>query len=223
MNMNNFLFGRRFLRVILLICFAFLVFFSAVTAQEKKTGKQIIVPSLGFKFGIFYPEDVNSYIDTDVGLKGIEPAFGTYLIFNYELTGGLNFIWKNVDLTAKLAYGFAPKFIHGQGVSYYFSRASPGISANYFFYMTEKVRFFTGLGLNYDFMSFEGIKTESPGSELRAGVSIQTEKFDMQPHASFLYAKGKASDVEGYTDFSLSFISFQIGIILSFHPRITFD
>ncbi len=117
---------------------------------------------------------------------------------NYEIHGGVTFRLKNMDFSGELAFAISPKWIfveNGDNMSYYFNRVSPGISANYYIPMkSEKMEFFLGGGVQYHFMKFEDFKANNPGFCLRAGISMQFGRFNMQPNVSFLYAKSEDSD-----------------------------
>jgi hypothetical protein len=196
-----------------------------LVAQETSSGKMRVYPSIGIAAGFFNPGDVNDYIAASAG--NISTTFGTTDMFvNYEIKGGVTFRLKHVDFSGDLAYGIAPKWIivtNGSNMNYYFTRISPGMSANYYIPMKSKrMEFFMGGGVQYHFMKFESLKASSPGFCLRAGVSMQFGRFNMQPYVSFLYAKSEDTylDYLGEKSFEMNYTSGIIGIIMSFHPPI---
>ena len=200
---------------------------NVLMAQESNSGSMKIYPSFGIAAGFFYPGDVNDYIAASLAVAGVTKQYGTTDMFmNYEIHGGVTFRLKKVDFSGEFAFAFAPKWIlveNGDNMNFYFNRISPGISANYYIPMkSEKMDFFVGAGVQYHFMSFEDFSGSNPGFSLRMGVSMQFGKFNMQPYASFLYAKSE-DDYAGELmpgSFVMNYTSGQIGIIMSFHPPI---
>jgi len=184
-----------------------------------------IYPSFGVAAGFFHPEDVNDYIAASLAIEGVTKQYGTTDMFaNYEIHGGVTFRLKSMDFSGELAFAFAPKWIiveNGDNINFYFNRVSPGVSANYYIPMkSEKMDFFLGGGVQYHFMKFEDFKSSNPGFCLRAGVSLQFGRFNMQPNISFLYAKSKDAIEGSQYDFVMNYTSGLIGIIMSFHPPI---
>ncbi len=110
-------------------------------------------------------------------------------------------------------------------MNFFFRRISPGISANYYIPMkSEKMDFFFGGGFQYHFMKFEDMTANTPGFSLRAGISMQFGRFNMQPNISFLYAQTNNVSINDYdysnSGFVMNYTSGLIGIIMSFHPPI---
>jgi hypothetical protein len=211
---------------IILVAFILLIFqpSSAVHAQETNPQKMLIFPSFGVAVGFFYPGDVNDYIAASLAYSGITKQYGTTDMFvNYQIHGGVTFRLKRMDFSGELAFAISPKWIfveNDYNKTYYFNRVSPGISANYYIPMkSEKMEFFFGGGIQYHFMKFEDFKANSPGFSLRAGISMQFGRFNMQPNVSFLAARGEVSDTYDTkgTSFYLNYTSGIIGIIMSFH------
>ena len=193
-------------------------------AQEANQGNMKIYPSFGVAAGFFNPGDVNDYIEASLARAGVEKQYGTTAIFaNYEIHGGVTFRLKKVDFSGELAFAFAPKWIlveNGDNMNFFFNRVSPGISANYYIPMkSEKMDFFLGGGFQYHFMKFEEITGHTPGFCLRAGISMQFGKFNMQPNVTFLYARTDDTSLME-NGFVLNYTSGLIGIIMSFHPPI---
>jgi hypothetical protein len=200
---------------------------SRLLAQGTGSEKMQIYPSFGVAAGFFNPGDVNDYIAASMAIAGVTKQYGTSDIFaNYEIHGGVTFRLKRMDFSGELAFAFAPKWIlveNGNNMNFYFNRISPGISANYYIPMkSEKMDFFLGGGVQYHFMKFEDFEGNNPGFCLRAGVSMQFGRFNLQPNVSFLYAKSEDTYMGDYTEntFVMNYTSGLIGIIMSFHPPI---
>jgi hypothetical protein len=196
-------------------------------AQETSSGQMKVYPSFGIAAGFFHPSDVNDYIAASLAVAGVTKQYGTTDMFvNYEIHGGVTFRWKRMDFSGEFALAYAPKWVlveNGDNMNFFFNRISPGISANYYIPMkSDKMDFFLGGGVQYHFMKFEDFKSNSPGFCLRAGVSMQFGKFNMQPNVSFLYAKSEDSLTGDFSEgnFVMNYTSGQIGIIMSFHPPI---
>jgi hypothetical protein len=196
-------------------------------SQETGSGKMRVYPSFSISAGFFNPGDVNDYISGSFAGSGISTEFGTTDMFaNYEIKGAVTFRLKRVDFSGELGYGIAPKWVivtNGSNSDFYFTRISPGASANYYIPMKSKrMELFFGGGVQYHFMKFENFKGSSPGISLRAGLSLQLGRFNMQPNISFLYAKSK-DNYFGYLSegtFEMNYTSGIIGIIMSFHRPI---
>jgi hypothetical protein len=200
---------------------------SILLAQETTSGNMKIYPSFGIAAGFFYPGDVNDYIAASLDIAGVTKQYGTTDMFmNYEIHGGVTFRLKKMDFSGELAFAIAPKWIlveNGNNMNFYFNRVSPGISANYYIPLkSDKIDFFLGGGVQYHFMKFEDFNASNPGFCLRAGVSMQFGRFNMQPNISFLYAKSKDNFMGAFTEntFEMNYTSGLIGIIMSFHPPI---
>ena len=210
----------------ILIPSVFLLFLisNKLAAQETSPEKLMVYPSFGVAAGFFSPGDVNDAIEASLARAGVTKQYGTTDIFmNYEIHGGVTFRLKKMDFSGELAFAFAPKWIlveNGDNMSFYFNRVSPGISANYYIPMkSDKMDFFLGGGVQYHFMKFEEIKGHTPGFSLRAGISMQFGRFNMQPNVSFLYARTDDTSLMD-NGFVLNYTSGLIGIIMSFHPPI---
>jgi hypothetical protein len=200
----------------------------ASNAQESSPKNQMIYPTIGVGIGFFYPEDVNNYIKDFItaGYTTVNTELYMYL----EVKGGLTFRLKNVDFTAALEYDIAPKYVVvdvGGNISYSYSRVAPEISANYFIpNKSGKNAFFIGGGISYSFMKFKEFSASNPGFKIQTGYSLQFNKINIQPYIAFRYVK--ATD-NGITDidtlpgsFDLSYTGGQIGILISFHPRMLY-
>jgi hypothetical protein len=147
-----------------------------------------------------------------------------------EVKAGLTFRLKSVDFTAALEYDIAPKYVIvdvGDNISYSFSRIAPEISVNYFIpNKSGKNAFFIGGGISYSVMNFKGFSGSNPGFKIQAGYSMQFSKINIQPYFAFRYTEATDSNsveyIEGKNDFGLSYTGGQIGILISFHPRMLY-
>ncbi len=213
--------------VVMLLCIAL----SPVKSQEASSKSVAVYPTIGFGIGFFYPQDVNQFIKDEI-ISGYGASYNTDLYMYLELKGGVTVRLKKVDFSALLEYDIAPKIVmvtNGESFSFGYSRVSPEISANYYIpNQSGKNAFFIGGGVNYSFMSFKGFNASSPGFKLQAGYSMQFGKFNMQPYVAFRYSRATDTsdavwgDADQNTEFTLDYIGGQIGIILSFHPRMLY-
>jgi hypothetical protein len=200
----------------------------ASEAQESSPKNQMVYPTIGVGIGFFYPEDVNNYIK-DVVTAGYSTV-NTELYMYLEVKGGLTFRLKNVDFTAALEYDIAPKFVvvdAGDNISYSYTRLAPEISANYFIpNKSGKNAFFIGGGISYSFMKFKDFSASNPGFKIQTGYSMQFSKINIQPYFAFRYVKASDSSIieyqEGKNSFDLSYTGGQIGVLISFHPRMLY-
>jgi len=188
-----------------------------------------VYPSFGLGVGFFSPRDVNNYIKESIDAVGYSSQMGTSSMFMYfDLQGAVTFRIKQADFSAILDYAIAPKWVvvtNGDDMSFYFSRISPGLTANYYIPLKSgRHAFFVGGGIQYHYMKFESIHASSPGFRLQAGVSLQFGKFNLQPNAAFIYGQSKTASVSAFSnsDFVMNYTGMQIGVILSSHPRINY-
>jgi hypothetical protein len=204
----------------------------SLKSQESSSKALAVYPTIGFGIGFFYPKDVNKFIEDEI-TSSYTSTVNTELYMYYEIKGGVTFRLKNVDFSGLLEYDIAPKFVivkgGGDNITYGFSRFSPEISTNFYIpNKTGKNAFFIGAGVNYSFMKFKDFSASNPGFKLQAGYSLQFGKLNLQPYAAFRYVKAiDSSDVVWGTDdehsnFELNYTGGQIGVVLSFHPRINY-
>jgi hypothetical protein len=185
-----------------------------------------VYPQFGLSLGFFYPSDVNDYMKTSMP-STYTVELGTQDMFMYfEILGGVTLRLKKVDITPSLEYAIAPKFIsvtNGDDYSFNFSRISPGVSANYYIPVgSGKHALFLGGGVQYHILHFEDFSASNPGFKLQAGISFQFGKMNVQPYGAFKYAKATDSSEEEWPDFNLNYTGGQIGVLLSFHPVISY-
>jgi hypothetical protein len=219
-----------------LLCFAMLLLLvfqsSSVFSQQESPvspapspGKSVLVyPSFGVGFGFFNPSDVNEYIQDELGSYELE--YGTTDIFLYfKLHAGVTIRMKQFDVSALLEYDLAPKFISnmsGGDYTYMYQRIAPGVDANYYVPVgTGRHAVFFGGGFNVSLLSFENFKAVSPGFDVHVGYSLQFGKFNLQPYLGFAYASGNDKD-DFIQKFALNYTSAQIGVKMSFHPRMNY-
>jgi len=192
-------------------------------SQESSAKSMAVYPTLGFGIGFFYPKDVNDYIQDEI-ISDYGSSYNTDLYMYLEIKGGVTFRLKSVDFSALLEYDIAPKFVvvsGGNNISYSYSRFAPEISVNFYIpNQSGNHAFFIGGGVNYSFMHFKEFSASSPGFKLQLGYSLQFGKFNLQPNVAFRYVKATSSSKD--VDFDLDYTGGQIGVILSFHPRINY-
>jgi hypothetical protein len=209
-----------------------LLFSSSGALHSQETGKSFLVyPTFGFGIGFFYPGDVNDYIQEEL-LAGVTDVINGDLYMYLEVKGGLTFRLKSADISLLAEYNIGPKIVTvsgGDDFSFAYTRFSPEISGNYYFPgKSGRNAFFIGAGINYSFMKFEEFSASAPGFKLQAGYSMQFGKFNLQPYGAFRYVKATDSsdavwgDMDQYSEMELDYTGGQIGVILSFHPGMSY-
>lgn len=203
-----------------------LVFLPGLRAQDSEKSF-MVYPSLGLGIGFFYPDDVNTYIE-DYLVAGYSETFNTEMYMYLEVKGGVTFRLKNIDFSVMAEYDIAPKFVSvtgGDNLTYSFTRVAPELSTNYYFPNSSgRNAFFIGAGISYSFMKFEDFEASAPGIKVQAGYSMQFGKFNLQPYGAFRYVAGKDDIMWGLQSdkFELNYTGGQIGVIMSFHPRMSY-
>lgn len=200
----------------LLVFLALLLSVTTVCSQDYK--KFAFGPGLSINIGVFNPEDVNSYIASD--LSNYTIIFGnTDMIIYYEVAGLMNFKTRWVDFTPMFAYAISPKIILGAD-EYYFTRMSPGILANFFIPIgfSGKHALMLGGGVQYHNMKFKEYSGTTIGFRAQVGFDLQLGNFNMQPLIAFNIANAEA--VMGYAG-DLNYTGGQIGLIMSFHKPVS--
>jgi hypothetical protein len=215
------------LKALIWLVFIVIMSWQTLLSQDNTAKTSAFYPSFGLGIGFFYPSDVNDYIDFDMAYQGVEGTFNTDLYMYLEVKAGLTYRMKSFDVTGGLEYDVAPKFVVVDGgssgnLTYFYHRLSPEISANYYISNKNgKNAFFIGGGINYSFLSFEEFKASAPGFKVQLGYSMQFGKFNLQPYGAFRYTKATDSSNE-MGDFELDYTGGQIGVNMSFHPRILY-
>ncbi len=212
----------------LVFCYMFIVyaFMGPLTAQENTT-KSALYPGLGFGIGIFYPSDVNDYINDD--MAGYYQQAGTYNMFLYlGLHGSLTYKIKWFDMAGIAEYAIAPKFIFisntSEIITYNFHRFSPGLLANFHIPMkSERHEFLLGGGAQYHWMKFEDFKGENIGFMFQAGVNFNLSKVILQPHLAVNLAKAEGVNTQGHNNCDLNYSGVQIGLNIFFSSHTHFN
>jgi hypothetical protein len=205
-----------------LIFFFLTVCLSATTLHAQNFKKFAFGPGLSINVGVFNPEEINQYIAT--ALNDYTIVFGnTDLIMYYELSGCLNFKTRWVDVSPTFTYAIAPKIIVG-AQSFYFTRISPGVLANFFIPtgMSGKTALFIGGGIQYHMMKFEEYEGNNIGFKVQLGYDLQFGNFNMQPVLAFNIATA-AGQIPQYPSSTLdmNYTGGQIGINMSFHKPVS--
>ena len=220
-NKNELIFSAKTMRLLrVLLITAFLLPCILLHSQESTT-KLSVYPTFGIGTGLFYPRDVNKYIENETSNMIVTSGIGGFTLLSYyEIKGGITFRLKNVDFNGMLEYDIAPKYVlvtNGDNVSYMYSKFSPEISTNFYIPgKSGKHAFFIGGGLNYIFLKFKQYSAASPGFKLQLGYSMQFGNFNVQPNIAFKYIK--ANDF----NFNLDYSGVLISVIFSFHKRINY-
>jgi hypothetical protein len=209
------------------VCLFYVLPFSS--AQESASKNSMIYPSFGLGIGFFYPSDVNAYIEDNI-MSGY--VSNNYEIYEYlEAKAGLALRMPKFDFGVSLEYDIAPKIsivTNGESFSYAYNRMGPEIYANYYLSnKSGKNAFFIGAAVNYSFLWFKEFKGSTPGVKLQAGYSLQLKKINLQPYGAFRYAKATDEtkhlpEASQWDKFKLTWIGFQVGVIISVHPRMLY-
>jgi hypothetical protein len=191
---------------------------SPLNAQDFK--KFAVGPGISINLGVFSPDDVNEYISD--ALSSYTILFGnTDMIIYYELSAFLNFKTRWVDVQPTLTYAIAPKIIIG-AESFYFSRVSPGVLANFFIPtgLSGKNALFIGGGFQYHMMDFDNFEGNDLGFRLQLGFDLQFGGFNLQPVLALNIAEAKGT-APSASPLNMNYTGGQIGINMSFHKPVS--
>ncbi|MBN2275248.1 MAG: hypothetical protein JXR41_12235 [Bacteroidales bacterium] len=209
----------------------FIISAQLLQAQYTFTKTNGFYPGLGIGIGVFYPEDVNEYIEADLP-SNIITSYGNTDIYMYEaLNASLTYKIKWIDITAILEYALGPKWIiitNGTNHFYNFRRISPGLLVNFYVPTgTGRHALFLGGGAQYHFMKFEDITRNKIGFRVNLGYCLQFNGISVQPYLAFNLANAKGPETQGtyigteqFDRFDLNYTGGQIGVNLSFHKPI---
>jgi hypothetical protein len=191
------------------------------SAQNSASKKVYFKPGISFGVGIFYPKEVNNYIENDLTdyITTNENLYANYFLgvsFGIQLN-------KVIAIEPVIEFALAPKIMIGADRTYIFGRVSPGVMANLYAPMGSKGRnaFMLGGGILYHHMWFEDYAGNTIGPAFKIGVSFNHGKsFNPEAFAGFNYAKamGKYSG-GGYfqqSELELSYTDFRIGFRANF-------
>jgi hypothetical protein len=197
-----------------------------VDAQQDKVKTSALYPGFGIGLGIFYPGDVNEYIESHMPGNILSQTGSTDLFMYEEIHAFLTYRIKWIDITSIVEYAFGPKWIiitNSTNQFYSFNRFSPGLLVN-FYIPTGSGRhaIYLGGGAQYHFMKFEEYKGGNIGLRVNAGYSIQFGKLNLQPYLAFNLAKAKDTETLEFNAFELNYTGGQIGLNLSFHKPIAY-
>ena len=217
LNLKNFIsFKRIALGSLLAICF--------IAEPLKAQDDRIFAfsPGFGIGLGIFYPKDVNSYIEQDLSDYITTNA---ELYMYEEINAFLDFKFKWFEIITLAEYAIGPKIVIGGPQNYFFNRFSPGVLANVFVPLksSERNALFIGGGVQYHKMSFEGYKGTTLGYRFQLGIDIQFPSINLQPTLAFIIANAKNSfSYENYYTniWDMNYTGGQIGIKISFHKPV---
>ncbi len=194
----------------ILLTIAFLISLN-VSAQEVFDFK--FFPSV--HFGFYNPEDVNAWIENDLGSYYITSGTSD-LILNINMGIGFGFRFFNlVEIQPLIEYSVSPKVITGADKTYNFTKFSGGMMTNFLAPLspTKKNSIIIGVGLLSNSMSFEDFSGSSVNPRFQTGVSINNKRFN--PQVIIAYDLAKTTDDE-YEGFELDYSSVRIGVNLNF-------
>jgi hypothetical protein len=208
---------KKFIVSVLLaiVCIQFL-------SSQNSAGKKVYFkPGISLGVGIFYPKEVNNYIENDLTdyITTNENLYANYFLgasFGIQLN-------KVIAIEPVIEFALAPKIMIGADRTYIFGRVSPGVMANLYAPMGSKGRnsFMFGGGIMYHYMWFEDYTGNTIGPALKIGISFNHGKsFNPEAFAGFNYAKtmGKYSGGSYYqqSELELSYTDFRIGFRINF-------
>jgi hypothetical protein len=198
----------------------------ALVQSRESSPDHAVYPTFGVGIGFFYPRDVNNYIESSLP-SGYTTEYGfSELIMYLDVHAGITFRMKQFDISGMVEYDIAPKLImvtNGDDINFFYNRLAPGITANYYIPVASgRHAFFIGGGVNYSFLKLEDFTASNPGFRLQAGFSLQFGKFNLQPFGAFNYVSATDSSDPDWEDFKMNYTSGQIGVNMSFHPRMNY-
>jgi hypothetical protein len=188
-------------------------------SQNSEEKKVIVKPGISLGLGIFYPKEINDYIEADLS-DYITTNENLYLNFFLRGSVGIQFS-KMFVLEPVVEVALAPKIVIGADKSFIFGRVSPGILANLHVPVgNRKNTFFLGGGALYHSMWFKGYTGGTIGPAFQAGYSMNFGKsLNPEAFAGFNYAKahGKNKDLGNMSPgLDLSYTDFHMGIRINF-------
>ena len=208
-------FMRKFLfsAILAIIC---LQFSFSQNSEEKKV---IVKPGISLGLGIFYPREINKYIENDLS-NYITTNENLYLNFFLRGSVGIQFS-KMFVLEPVLEFALAPKIVIGADRSFVFGRVSPGILANLHVPVgSRRNTFFLGGGALYHYMWFKDYSGGTIGPAFQAGFSMNFGKsLNPEAFAGFNYAKAQGKDRSlgnMSPGLELSYTDFHMGIRINF-------
>jgi len=198
-----------------------LLLLSTKVIQATEPDDRVLFGGFGIGIGIFYPQDINQYIEDQTSQYIFSYGFAG-MISNYYGRASLNYRPIGLlEISAFVELGWAPKFIliNSEDFYYYsFTRFSPGLAPKVHIpFGTGRHSFFIAPGITYNFLvfkehqdnSFES-KTNCLGWRVQVGFHLDLKKINIQPYAGLNFAKGTAYG------FTLSYTSSLLGIDLVF-------
>jgi hypothetical protein len=194
-------------------------------SQNNDDKKVIVKPGISLGFGIFYPKEINDYIEND--LSGYI-ATNENLYLNLFLRGSLGIhLAKFIALEPVAEVAIAPKIVIGAGnKSLIFGRVSSGVLADFYIPMgSGRNSFMLGGGALYHYMWFKDYSGSTIGPAIQAGISLNSGKsFNPEIFAGVNYAvakgkyRGSLFDQPLYLplELELSYTDFHIGVRFNF-------
>jgi hypothetical protein len=188
-------------------------------SQNSEENKIFVKPGISLGLGIFYPKEINNFIEHDLS-NYITTNANLYLNFFLRGSLGIQFS-KMFVLEPVVEFAIAPKVVIGADKSYIFGRVSPGVLANLHVPVGKRRNtFFLGGGALYHYMWFKDFSAGTIGPAFQAGVSMNYGKsINPEVFAGFNYAKaqGKDKSIGNMSPgLELSYTDFHLGIRINF-------
>jgi len=210
-----------YILIILVCCFGLeQATYGQSHSDKDKNG--IVSGGIGIGLGIFYPGDINEYIQDETSNLLMTTGFAE-MITNFFFRASLSVRpHQIIELNFFAEYGWAPKFIYvNDSNSYYFSftRISPGFSPRIHIPIgSGRHSLFFAPGVTYNFMKFkdsqvrgEVAMAHSPGWRAQMGFDLNLRKITLKPYVGYDSARGNDQGT-----MNLNYSGGQAGIELHF-------
>jgi hypothetical protein len=200
--------------------FVFAIICSQYSHSQNSEEKRVFIkPGISLGLGVFYPKEINDYIEADLS-NYITSNENMYINFFLRGSFGIQFS-KMFVLEPVVEFAIAPKIVIGADKSYIFGRVSPGVLANLHVPVGKRRNtFFLGGGALYHHMWFKDFSGGTIGPAFQAGFSMNFGKsLNPEVFAGFNYAKAQGKDKSLGSmspGLELSYTDFHLGIRINF-------
>jgi hypothetical protein len=198
------------------LVFLFTLLGLSAIAQEQQTFKKVSF-GLGLGYGIFYPSELNEYIQDDYANRGYELTNSDmYLYFRGNASLTFRPVWR-FELVGTAEFAAAPKMLvmdTGGTESYSFNRFSPGVLANLHFRVGSRHSIFIGAGGMRHGMKFKSMEASKMGLRTQVGFSLNFKKIN--PRVIVGADLLSAAKTDGITPIELNYNSGFMGIGINF-------
>ena len=174
--------------------------------KRKGPRKLMFLIGPGLSLGIFYPSEVNNYMERWLDNQGtvVSKSGFTGMFINIVPRVTMEFLpieYVGIEVLGELGWG--PKIISiegGDSKIFSFVRYSVGGAVNGYIPLSGgRKAIKLGVGGLFHHMSFEGFSTNTVGFRAQAGYRIYQRIFTPEIFAAFDYAKGDVGTPGGFT------------------------